>query len=140
VHYPDAPSKVRSTETLRIGEVRVLEETGCPRMDKLTKSTGLAATTAWLLLSILTAGSGVLDPNTIVVNMVVALIFLGVSLLLLWRVNSMDAARRSMPRNEAMRSLLHVETVSAAAMFLLGVTLLIAAGSRVFREGMPVFG
>jgi hypothetical protein len=30
-------------------------------MGKLTKSIGFAATTAWLLLAILTAGSGVLD-------------------------------------------------------------------------------
>jgi hypothetical protein len=109
-------------------------------MDKITKSNGLAATTAWLLLSILTAGSGVLDSNTLIFNMVLALIFLGVSLLLLWRANSVDAARRSMPGNEAIRSLLRVETVSAAVMLLLGVTLLIAAGSRAFGEGVPVFG
>jgi len=50
-------------------------------MDKLAKPTGLAATTAWLLLSILTAGSEVLDPSAIVVNLVVAVIFLGVLLL-----------------------------------------------------------
>jgi hypothetical protein len=109
-------------------------------MDRLTKSTGLAAATAWLLLSILTAGSGVLDPNTIVVNMVVAVILLGVSLLFLWRTNSVDATRRSVPSNEAIPSLLRVETVSAAATLLLGVTLLIAAGSRVFGEGVAVFG
>jgi len=109
-------------------------------MDKLAKFTGLAATTAWFLLSILTTGSGVLDKNTIVINTVVAVIFLGVSLLLLWRVNAVDATRRSVPMNKAIRSLLRVEAVTAAAMLLLGLTLLFAAGLRAFGEGVPVFG
>jgi hypothetical protein len=72
--------------------------------------------------------------------LVVAVLFLVVALLVLWRVIAVETTRRSVPPNEAIQSLLRVEAVTGAAMLLLGVTLLVAAASRVFVEAVRVFG
>jgi hypothetical protein len=109
-------------------------------MDKVATFTGFAATTLWLSLAILTAGSDALDRNSVWINLVVAVLFLVVALLVLWRVIAVETTRRSVPPNEAIQSLLRVEAVTGAAMLLLGVTLLVAAASRVFVEAVPVFG
>lgn len=108
-------------------------------MDKVAMFTGFAATTVWLSLAILTAGSGALDRNSVWINLVVAVLFLVVALLVLWRVIAVETTRRMLP-NEAIQSLLRVEAVTGAAMLLLGVILLVAAASRVFVEAVPVFG
>jgi len=121
-------------------DMRAIGSAVVSHMEKLTRLIGFGATTAWLLLAGLTGGSGVLERNSIGINIAVAVLFLIVALLVLWRAIAVETARRSMPTSKAIRSLLRVEAVTGAAVMLLGMALLIAAGSRVFREGMPVFG
>ncbi len=105
-----------------------------------TKWLSIFATLAWLLLAVLTAGSCLLERGTVTVNLVIGAVFLGVALFVFVRLRVMAMIVQTVSTNTAMKLLFRVEAVSATAMLLLGLILLAAAGSRVFREGFPVFG
>ena len=109
-------------------------------MNVYSKWVGILAAIAWLMLAMLTAGSCLLERGTVAVNLVIATMFLGVAVFLIWRLRVMALVVQSVSANIAMKSLFRVEAVSASAMLLLGLILLAAAGSRVFGEGSPVFG
>ncbi len=104
------------------------------------KWVGVVATIAWLMLAMLTAGSGLLQQNAVMVNIVYAAMFLCVALFLIWRLRVMALVVQSVPANTTMKLLFRVEAVSASAMMLLGLLLLTAAGTRVLGERVPVFG
>lgn len=109
-------------------------------MYSYTKWVGIISTSAWLMLALLTAGSGLLERGTVTVNLVFGGIFLCVVAFLACRLRVMASVVQSVPANGALKSLFRVEAVSTTAMLLLGLLLLTAAGSRVFGEKLPIFG
>ncbi len=109
-------------------------------MYSYTKWVGIVAIIAWLMLALLTAGSGMLERGTVPVNLVYGGMFLCIVVFLFWRWRVMALVVQSVHENPALKSLFRVEAVSTTAMLLLGLLLLSAAGFRVLGEGLPIFG
>jgi len=88
----------------------------------------------------ITAGSGLLMSGALVINLVVAVVFAGISMLIWWRVRVVDALRSAVRSEDALRRLLRVEITTSSGMLLVGLALLASAIYRVAKEGMSVFG
>jgi hypothetical protein len=93
-----------------------------------------------ILLGLVTAVSLVHGPQTDVVNLAMALVFLGIGLVLLWRLQALEAVLRLVPESEASRRLLRAEAVISVPAFVVGSAFAMAALLRAIGEGFPVFG
>jgi hypothetical protein len=78
--------------------------------------------------------------DTLTLTLGVAAVFLIVASVLAWRTISVVAVCSEQPSTSAKLSLALSEFVTAAAMLLLGILLITAVGSRVFGEGLALFG
>jgi hypothetical protein len=112
------------------------------RLARFASFVGYAATIAWAVLAVLTITSLVIrpGPNALVVTLAVAAAFIVVSAILYWRTSAVAAISKDAQRISAKMSLTLSEIVSALAMLMLGVLLLTAVASRIFGEGLPLFG
>jgi hypothetical protein len=67
-------------------------------------------------------------------------VFFTVAAIQFWRTGAVAAVCREAPAISANPSLAFSEIVTAAAIFVVGVLLIAAVVSRVFGEGLPLFG
>lgn len=106
----------------------------------LTRWIGYLAAVSWFLLAILTAGSSLLRMSTVTINIAIAVIFAAIALFVLWRARTIAGVARKIEFPDALGRLLMVEAATSAGFLIVGVLLLSGVASRVFGEGVPVFG
>jgi hypothetical protein len=115
---------------------------GHERIARLAKIAGVAATIAWVFLAGITVASTLLvpSPTTLVLTLAVSVLFSVVAAILSWRTSAVVKVCRQANASSATASLLLSDIVTSAAMSLLAVLLITGVVSRVFGEGMPLFG
>jgi hypothetical protein len=115
---------------------------GAERLGGFASLAGLAATTVWTILALLTATSLLASPEPDMpgLTLAVAAVFAGIAAVLHWRTCAVAALCRDTPPRPAKTSLYWSEIVTASTMLLLGVLLVTAVVSRVLGEGLPLFG
>jgi hypothetical protein len=102
---------------------------------------GILAAAVWLLLSVITAlGLALGQTGNVMVNVSMATIFVLVGGFLLWRTRSVAMLHGTHPADPIVKTFLRTQLVADLVMALLGLALASAAGFRILREGMPVFG
>lgn len=74
------------------------------------------------------------------VNWIMAGVFATIGLFLAWRTEIIERLRNRNPAIPEIERLLLIEAISATAMLLAGIFCMLAAGYRVWSEGVSVFG